>query len=123
MSNNNVIERWQPDTIAIHADFRWGLSTGEIDLGYPEISKKMKRVYVHAVRTGGSDYPIMDIEAGADGSFRDPFILRVDGKVNKLSASSRGRSLSINAYTKLGGDPWTGYLDSLGLSYKPRRVK
>lgn len=104
--------------------FQWGVTTGPINMGVSEVVKKAKSIYVDTVgvasTSGDIDVWYTDVTGSADKSFT-PGTSRA---VNRVKVSSRNYWLNMKLLTKLNGSTyWRGAIESLGLSYRPKRLK
>jgi hypothetical protein len=104
--------------------FQWGVTTGPINMGVSEVVKKAKSLYVDtsgvASTSGDIDVWYTDVTGSADKSFT-PGTSRA---VNRVKVSSRNYWLNMKLLTKLNGSTyWRGAIESLGLSYRPKRLK
>lgn len=102
-------------------NFIWGI-TGNIDLGVPEIIKKIKRIYVQMIPDDVLTHEFQLLVSSGGISQEQTMPIPSGGDVVRAQASIRGRIVTVTANT-LGGDPWRGKIESVGLSYKPKRVK
>lgn len=123
LSSSNTVKIMSFDGTSLTRGFEWGLDSGEITMGAPEIIKKIKRIYVdtesNATSTGQLDLVVNGDDANVINLYPD-----FGRNMSKVSYSGRGYSsrLSLSAPTS-EGQSWAGKIESLGLSYKPKKLK
>lgn len=103
--------------------FDWGL-IGTIDIGVPEIEKKAKRIYLDCRPYDSTVERHLElIVSGNSVSQVHDILTKVGGGVIRAQASIRGRHIELDAHTTEGGGRWRNEIESVGMSYKPKRVK
>lgn len=111
--------------------FKWGFLIEDFDLGVPEIVKKIKRLYAHFVPSEIVPDSNKQIEITASGDSSGQVYIKddlVDGGQLRLSVSIRGYGVSLSGYvlneeTESGSKFWKGKIESLGISYKSKKLK
>ena len=100
--------------------FEWGVEF-DISLSAPEVVKKAKRLYVTLAQGAAGTFRVQ-----ADGDFSQQIIrdeINIPaGQTKRISTSMRGR---VPRYSVMvtGGSTWQTRIDSIGLSYKLKRVR
>lgn len=103
--------------------FNWGLK-GIVDIGVPEIEKKAKRIYMdHRPYDSTVERALELIVTGNGVSQTHDILTKVGGGVVRAQASIRGRHIELDLHTTDGGGHWRNEIESVGMSYKPKRVK
>ena len=107
-------------------DFTWGLETGPMEMKAPEIVKKIKRLYVDLTGDAGTSGELSVYIGDSD----EPTNTAVgDGpEMIRSRINMREYSPSLGIYfesddTVVGGTAWKGFVESVGLSYKPKALK
>lgn len=104
-------------------EFDWGVK-GTIDLGVPEIEKKAKRIYLDIRPDDDSVERMLElVVSGNNVSQTHELYTSVPSGVIRAQASIRGRHIELDVHTFEGGGQWRAEIESLGMSYKPKRVK
>jgi hypothetical protein len=111
-------------TTQITTPFQWGVTTGLVNMGSSEIVKKSKSFYLDLAgvtgTSGNIDIWYTDVNSTPDKSIT-PGITRA---VHRVRTSVRSSWLNFKVLAKLNGSTyWRGSIESLGLSYKPKRLK
>lgn len=108
------------------APFTWRLDTGKMDMGMPEIIKKIRRLYCHMVRDEA--YAAVDraLKIQAIGSTSGNILINDDLVINdeqvRISTSVRGYHVRFIISVE-ASEFWTGAMESLGVSYKVKKLK
>lgn len=106
--------------------FNWEIYTGNMDFGSPEIVKKIRRLYTHLVRYEAYRDESKNIRIRAIGStsgdidITDNFVIN-DEQI-RVSTSVRGYHISFRLTVESSWF-WRGKLESLGVSFKPKKLK
>jgi len=106
--------------------FNWTIDTGMKDMNVPEVIKKVRRVYLDMVRDNPySVLPASSVSVdaiGDDGQAVSTSGEYVDGRMIRISASVRGYRVGFKIQVK-EATFWRGYLNSLGISFKMKKLK
>ena len=104
-------------------EFTWGIKT-VVDIGVPEIDKKAKRIYVDVRPDDDTSQHLFEmIITGNSLPQTHQMLTEIGGGVIRLQASIRGRHIELDIHSKEGSELWATEIESLGMSYKPKRVK
>jgi len=123
--NAATINKYGFDDTTVVRPFTWGIYTGQINMGSSEFQKKLKRIYIDTEGKVGDDgtETYGKISLDVDGYEQD-FAPEVERHVTRISASNKNYYLDFSILAKAdGGESWTGTIESLGLSYKPKKLK
>lgn len=120
-----TVRRYNLDDTTIVRPFSWGIYTGKVNMGSSEFQKKLKRIYVDTVGKidddGNETYGrfVLDV-----AGYSQDFSPGVDRIVTRISSSNKDYYLDFSLIApEDGGGSWTGTMESLGLSYKPKKLK
>jgi len=123
-SNGNIGHSFRVFERDSDEHFTWGFNTGDISMGAPEVIKKIKRLYLNTVLEDTSSTPEnIRINAVGDQSGN----VTIDEDI--INGGQLRRSVSVKGYfvnldVKIDRSSfWRGSLDSLGLSYKMKKLK
>ena len=105
--------------------FVWGINSGNIPIGAPEVIKKGKRIYINTIPDNSTIVHLFNASITGDegGSISGEYFTKVDGGQTRISGSVRGYHIAVEFMTPDGDGAWTGVLDSLGMSYKLKTLK
>lgn len=99
--------------------FDWGLDTGEVNMGSSEYVKKLKRIYVDTAQEAATG----DLTLTVAGDSEDFTPVSPRG-VSRVSTSERGYNVRASLMANRSeGVSWAGRIESLGMSYKPKKLK
>lgn len=104
--------------------FAWGLTTGPIDMGAAEVVKKAKSIYVDT--QGATDNALPIGVWYVDGALMASYAPGYERNVKRIRTNVRDYSLNFRVETSTlpgSNQYWAGVIESLGLSYKPKRLK
>jgi len=123
--NNATIQKFGLNDATIVRPFSWGINTGQINMGSSEFQKKLKRIYIDTKGKidddGNKTYGKLFVTV--DG-FTQDFEPKTDRHVTRVSSSNKNYYIDFGVYAEsAGGESWTGTIESLGLSYKPKKLK
>lgn len=123
--NDATIKKYSIDDTTLVRPFSWGVNTGQINMGSSEFQKKLKRIYIDTEGKvdddGNGTYGKLYITV--DG-FTQDFEPDTARHVTRISSSNKNYYLDFSIYAEsAGGESWTGTIESLGLSYKPKKLK
>jgi len=104
--------------------FVWGVRTGPINMGASEIVKKSKSLYIDTVGATGTSGDFMVWYTNPDSANDKEFTPGVTRTVHRIKISTRKPWLDIMVLAKAtGGVYWRGVVESVGLSFRPKRLK
>lgn len=119
------IKQFKLDTGDLTKPFNWGITTGPINMGSSEFQKKLKRIYIDTIGFSNSDgaptYGSLYLNVAG---FEQDFAPGVAHHVTRISSSNKAYYLEFTLHARDFGDgSWNGTIESLGLSYKPKKLK
>lgn len=106
--------------------FTWRMDTGRLDMQMPEIIKKMRRLYCHMVRDTSYNSEDQNLKIRALGGSSGNITIQDDLVINdeqiRVSTSVRGYHVQFVISVE-AGEFWRGSMESLGASYKIKKLK
>jgi len=122
---SDTIRMYTASYPSVNVPFEWGVSTGPITMGAAEIIKKGKSLFIDYDGSGSEKLRIGVWYTQLPPQVQDMYFDAKDGpNVKRVRVSLRKNWLNLTFRTiPVGGVNWCGVIESLGLSYKPKRLK